>query len=207
MMSGTPMRFRPLGRTGLNVSVASLGSGGDSRLGQSTHGSREDSHRVIRHALDLGINLIDTAPVYMDSERILGEALREVPRASYILSTKATPRKDGAVASVEQITSSCEESLRRLQTDYVDVFMFHGVTRAEYPGIREHLYPVARRLQEQGKVRFIGVTEPMPGAALEPGSKNAVTAEETASGGSAFTVHEMDVQAANEGIWHEEMHN
>jgi predicted aldo/keto reductase-like oxidoreductase len=60
---------------------------------------------------------------------------------------------------------------------------------------------VARRLQEQGKVRFIGVTEPMPGAALEPGSKNAVTAEETASGGSAFTGHEMVVQAANDGIW------
>src|ERR1051326_7980798 len=109
------MQFRALRRTGLTVAIASLGSGGDSRLGQSTHGSREESARVVRRALDLGINLIDTAPVYMDSERLLGEALQGIPRDAYFLSTKVTPRKDGALADPDAIIASCEQSLQRLQ--------------------------------------------------------------------------------------------
>src|SRR5438552_4583995 len=154
-MAETVMQYRALGRTGLQLSLASLGTGGDSRLGQSTHGSREESQRVVRRALELGINLIDTAPVYMESERLLGDALDGIPRESYILSTKVTPRYDGALAAPDRIVASCEESLRRLRTDYVDLFLFHGVTRAEYPGIRDKLRPVAEQLRSQGKVRFI----------------------------------------------------
>jgi L-galactose dehydrogenase len=182
------MQYRDLGRTGLRVSLAGLGTGGDSRLGQSTHKDASESHRVVRRALDLGINLIDTAPVYMESERLLGEALAGVPRDSYILATKVTPRHEGALASPERINASLEESLRRLQTDYVDLFLFHGVTRAEYPGIRDQLRPVAEQLRSQGKVRFIGVTEPMPGAPLTDGA-------------SEDAGHEMVVQAAQDGVW------
>jgi L-galactose dehydrogenase len=187
------MQYRPLGRTGLNVSLASLGTGGDSRLGQSTHGSLAESTRVVRRALELGINLIDTAPSYMESERLLGEALAGVPRDSYLLSTKVSPRREGKLVEPEQVTASCEESLRRLGTDFVDVLMFHGVTRAEYPGIAEELWPAAKRLQEQGKVRFIGVTEPMPGSSYR-----------NAADGPAFDSafgHEVVTQAARDGIW------
>src|SRR5687768_15556558 len=68
-----PMDYRTLGRTGLRVSVASLGTGGQSRLGQTTHGDPAESARVIRRALELGINLFDTAPNYANTEEFLGE--------------------------------------------------------------------------------------------------------------------------------------
>src|SRR5881394_736277 len=111
------MQYRTLGRTGLRVSLASLGTGGDSRLGQATHANGEESVRVVRRALELGINLFDTAPFYMDSERLLGAALQGVPRDSYYLSTKVVPRRRRALATPHDVVASCEESLRRLRTD------------------------------------------------------------------------------------------
>ena len=85
------MDYRTLGRTGLEVSRVSLGTGGPSRLGQRTHGDEQQSHRVVQRALDLGINLIDTAANYSDSEEILGRALKSIPRDRYILGTKFEP--------------------------------------------------------------------------------------------------------------------
>src|SRR4051794_14626144 len=71
-----PMKYRTLGRTGVNVSVVGLGTGGQSRLGQMTHKDAGESARVVRRALELGINLIDTAPNYADTEAFLGEVLQ-----------------------------------------------------------------------------------------------------------------------------------
>ena len=82
------MEYRPLGRTNLLVSVLGLGTGGANRLGQARQADPAEMHRFVRHALDLGINVIDTAPMYDDSESVLGDALVGVKRDSYILATK-----------------------------------------------------------------------------------------------------------------------
>ena len=83
------MQHTTLGRTGMQVSVAGLGCGGHSRLGQSYGASEDESIAVIRRALDLGINLVDTAQVY-GTESIVGKAIRG-RRDEVVLSTKALP--------------------------------------------------------------------------------------------------------------------
>ena len=141
--------------------MASLGTGGPSRLGQRTHANEEQSHRVVRRALDLGINLFDSAANYSDSESILGRALSSVPRKSYFLATKFAPdpNEDGQLISPDELVKSCETSLRCLQVESVDIFQFHGVLPGNYHQVVDQLYPTARRLQEQGKIRFLGITE------------------------------------------------
>lgn len=158
------MKYRTLGRTGLEVSSVSLGTGGPSRLGQWTHRDESKSHRVIHRAIDLGINLFDTAAAYSDSEEILGRALRETPRDKYLLVTKFTPTQTDeeeveTIISPDDLIASCEQSLKRLQVDVIDVFQFHGVLPGNYRDIVDRLLPTARALQEQGKVRYLGITE------------------------------------------------
>ena len=77
------MEYRRLGRTGLNVSMLSLGSGGPNRFGQSRYTPRNGILRLVRHALELGINFFDTASSYGQSESMLGKALQGIPRDSY----------------------------------------------------------------------------------------------------------------------------
>ena len=153
------MKYRTLGRTNLNVSLVSLGSGGPSRLGQSAGVAEADIHRLVRTALDAGVNLIDTAAGYGDSEAILGRALRDVPREKYYLATKASPQRDGQLISEAALVASVERSLQRLGVEMLDIFQFHGVKPEEYEGVVEKLLPVAQRLKAQGKIRFIGVSE------------------------------------------------
>lgn len=139
-----------------------LGSGGPSQLGQGSGVAEGDAHRVVRRALDLGINLIDTAADYRESEAILGRALQSVKRDSYFLCTKFTPvdkRGSGALKEEGALAESLERSLQRLQTDYVDVFQLHGVAPKDYEAARDRFVPVAKKLQAQGKFRFLGITE------------------------------------------------
>jgi aryl-alcohol dehydrogenase-like predicted oxidoreductase len=162
------MEFRRFGRTGLQVSVIGLGTGGPSQLGQTTGVPEPDAHRVVRRALDLGINLIDTAAQYRESEAILGRALAGVPRDGYILCTKFNPAIErgapppGSLKAEGDLTTSLERSLQRLQTDRVDVFQLHGVHPTDYPAVRERFLPEMKRLQEQGKIRFLGITSGFP---------------------------------------------
>ena len=163
------MYYRRYGRTNLQVSVVGLGSGGPSSLGQKTGVSESESQRVVRRALELGVNLIDTGEGYGDSEEILGRGLDGVPRASYVLCTKFNtfrPRNDprrveDPFRRTNRLGRSLPStrSLRRLRTDYVDVYQFHNVHPDEYPAIRDRFVPELRRQQAPGKVRFIGVTE------------------------------------------------
>jgi len=154
------MRYRTLGRTGLTVSLASLGTGGPSRLGQQTHGDAAKARQVIRRALELGVNLIDSAANYGDSEAILGRALSGVARSSYLVATKFFPyRDDGSIITTEEMVSSCERSLRRLSVDVIDIYQFHSVVPESYRDVVDRLYPAVVRLREQGKIRFIGITE------------------------------------------------
>lgn len=154
------MLYRTLGRTGLRVSLASLGAGGPSRLGQQTHHDEFQSRRVIHRALELGVNLFDTAANYGDSEAILGRALREMPRDRHLLATKFSPYlPDGTIISPDDVFRSCEQSLQRLQVDAIDLYQFHSVVPESYREVRDRLFPTVQRLRDQGKIRFIGITE------------------------------------------------
>ena len=162
------MEYRRFGRTGLSVSVMGLGSGGPSQLGQSSGVPEAEAAGVVRKALDLGINLIDSAADYRESEAILGRALQGIRRESYILCTKFSPvrraRRGEAAAKPElkseaELAESLERSLSRLQLEHIDLFQLHGVAPAWYAEARDRFVPVARRLQEQGKFRFLGLTE------------------------------------------------
>jgi len=111
----------------------------------------------------LGVNLFDTAAAYSDSEAILGRALRGVARDRYLIATKFTLTTQGdaggPVISPNKMIESCEQSLQRLNIETIDVFQFHGALPENYRECVEQLFPTAQKLQQQGKVRFLGVTE------------------------------------------------
>ena len=82
------MKYRILGKTGLEVSLLGIGTGGSSQFGQKSNVAEEEVLKLVHRALELGINFFDSSAVYGDSEAILGRALSEVPRQDYILATK-----------------------------------------------------------------------------------------------------------------------
>lgn len=153
------MNYRRLGRTGLIVSVLGLGTGGMNRLGQKAGRSREESVRLVRGALDLGINLFDTAPAYMDSEALLGEALEGVPREDYHLVTKFHPLHHDLARQPDELLSSLEESLTRLRTDYVDALLLHGVEPPRYAEIMDRFVEPLQAVKRDGLARFIGMSD------------------------------------------------
>ncbi len=152
------MRRTMLGRTGLRVGVAGFGCGGSSRLGKATGRSEAQSVALVREAIDLGVNLFDTAEAY-GTEEIVGKAIREVDRDSVVISTKSRIRRDGALLDAKDVVANLEASLRRLGTDHVDVFHFHGVRPAEYDHVREVLVPALLAEKQRGKLRHLGITE------------------------------------------------
>src|SRR5262245_61006903 len=136
-MTEPSMRYRRLGRTNLQVSLLGLGGGGRSRLGRASNATPEDIHRLVRAALDLGINLFDTAADY-GTEDILGDALRGVARDSVVISTKFGPTtRDGDFRDPADLRPTIERSLQRLHTDHVDVLYLHGVRADRYAAICE----------------------------------------------------------------------
>ena len=152
------MEYRPLGRTGVQVSVLCLGC---MMFGGKT--SPEDSYPIVDRALDAGINFLDTANVYSRglSEETTGEALkRSGRRQSVVLATKVHGRMDDDDpnawgSSRRHIIEQCEASLRRLQTDYIDLYQIHR-PRPEI-AIDETLRALDD-LVRTGKVRYIGST-------------------------------------------------
>lgn len=147
------MEYRNLGRSGLKVSALSLGC--------NAFGGRADeaaSIEIVHKALDTGINLIDTADIYVDgeSERIVGKALKG-RRSQAVLATKGFGRMDtgpnDAGASRQHILAAVDASLRRLETDHIDLYQMHGWDD-EAP-IEETLRTLDD-LVRWGKVRYIG---------------------------------------------------
>ncbi|MFZ5814597.1 MAG: aldo/keto reductase [Bacillota bacterium] len=147
------MEYRSLGRSGLKVSVMSLGT--------NAFGFRADeptSIKIVQQALDLGINLIDTADVYTagESERLVGKALRG-RRSQAILATKGFGRMgDGpndAGASRKHLLDAVDASLKRLETDYIDLYQMHNWD--PNTPIEETLRTLDD-LVRWGKVRYIG---------------------------------------------------
>ena len=162
------MRYRTLGRSGIKVSAYALGAMMFGAVGNPDH---DDSIRIIHKALDAGINVIDTAPVYSsgESEEIVGKALKG-RRDTVVLATKVPPRTlvsgpnptaddpNRGGNSRRAITTAVEDSLRRLQTDWIDLYQIHRPDPDT--GIEETLSALSDLIRA-GKVRAIG-TSAMP---------------------------------------------
>ena len=149
------MDYVTFGRTGLNVSVMGLGCGGPSRIGMSADKSEAESVDIVRRALDAGVNFIDTAEGY-GTEGIVGKGIASVPRDQVIISSKKSCSQEISPALVRQ---SIEVSLSRLRTDYIDVYNLHGVRPSQYVMLRDEILPTFVDLKNEGKIRFIGVSE------------------------------------------------
>jgi aryl-alcohol dehydrogenase-like predicted oxidoreductase len=159
------MDYVTLGRTQLPVSVLGLGGGGHSRLGQAAGCGEDESVAIVRRALEMGVNFIDTAEAYR-TEEIVGRAVRGLPRERIVISTKKSIDRGGRVVTPAELTRGLEASLGRLGMDYVDVYHLHGVLPEQYDEAREALVPEMLKLREAGKIRFLGITErfvPDPG--------------------------------------------
>ncbi|GAG90389.1 unnamed protein product, partial [marine sediment metagenome] len=152
------MIYRELGKTGLNVSIIGFGA---SPLGYE-FGITDDAEgaRAVHLAIDKGINYFDVSPYYGRTlaEERLGTALKG-QRQQILLATK-TGRydKDRFDFSARRVVTSLEESLKRLQTDYLDVFQVHDIEFGDKAQIIGETVPAMLNLKEQGKVRFVGVT-------------------------------------------------
>ncbi len=153
------MQYTTLGSTGVQVSVAGLGCGGPSRLGlRNDPQSANRAVALVQQAMDLGVNFLDTAQTY-GTEPIVGRAIAGRPRDRLVISTKKTlPAEDHPDAAGE-VVKGLEQSLKLIGTDYIDVYHLHGVEPKDYEFAKNRLMPAMRRLKEQGKIRFIGVTE------------------------------------------------
>ena len=152
------MEYTTLGRTGLRVSRMGLGCGGHSRLGLARGNTEADAERVVRAALALGVNFIDTAEGY-GTEEVVGRALAGAGREGVVLSTKAGVRWKDRKSTGAELKERAGACLKRLRTETIDVFHLHGVSLDDYPYAREELLPALRELQNEGKVRFLGITE------------------------------------------------
>jgi L-galactose dehydrogenase len=151
------MDYRPLGQTGLQVSVASFGTGS---LGEM-FGPLEESEalRLVDEVLDSGINLIDTSPYYGSAEHRLGKALTPAKRDSVLLCTKAGRYGFSDFDfSPGRIRKSVEDSLSALQTDYLDVLQLHDIEFVDVEPILTESAAELVRLKEEGKCRYIGMT-------------------------------------------------
>ena len=151
------MHHTTLGRTGLKVSVAGLGTGGFSRLGLKTGLTEDQSARLIHEAVGLGVNFIDTAPSY-GTEGVVGKALKTIPRDQVVVATKAQINRKG-FATPAEVVASLDGSLRDMGIDYIDLFNLHGVYADEYKHAIEVIAPVLVEQKAKGKIRHIGITE------------------------------------------------
>lgn len=153
------MRKRPLGKTGLETSI--LGFGASSMGAEFRNIDLNEALQCVRVALDHGINLIDTSPYYGRglSESLLGFALNDVPRDSYILSTKlGRYAPDHFDFSARRVQESVDISLERMKVDHIDILLCHDIEFVELSQIWEETLPAMEKVREQGKVRFIGVS-------------------------------------------------
>lgn len=152
------MKYISLGKTGLQASVMGLGCGGHSRLGLATGKDEANAIAVVRTALELGVNFIDTAESY-GTETAVGKALKGVPRDQVIVSTKLGPRHDDRLSTGAELKARFEGNLARLQTDYVDILHLHGIKAEDYAYCHAELVPALEALRAEGKIRFRGITE------------------------------------------------
>ena len=143
-----------LGRSELMVSHTAFGALPIQRI------SKTEAVKLVRRAYENGINYFDTANAYSDSEEKLGEALKGI-RENVVISTKS------GAADKKTVLEHIELSLRRLQTDYIDLFQFHNP--ATMPDINDPdgAFAAALEMKEKGYIRHIGITNHRPAVAME----------------------------------------
>lgn len=152
------MEYRKLGRTDLHLSLLGFGS---SPLG-GAYGSISPAEgtRAVHLAVDRGINFFDSSPYYGQTlaETRLGEALKG-RRQKIVLATKCGRYGlENFDFSAKRVLTSMDESLQRLQTDYVDLLQVHDLEFGDVQQIIDETLPAMRLLQQQGKARYIGIT-------------------------------------------------
>jgi L-galactose dehydrogenase len=153
------MQTRTLGKTGLSLPILSFGA---SSLGQEFRRvNLDDATRSVHTAIECGLNFIDTSPFYGRgmSEVLLGVALRDIPRDHYLLCTKLG-RYDLAHFdfSAKRVAESVDVSLHRMGVDHLDICLCHDIEFVEMQQIVDETLPALRKVRDQGKVRFIGIS-------------------------------------------------
>lgn len=152
------MRYREMGKTGVEVSVLGFGcmrfptiEGEDSRIDE------EKSIEMIRHAIDNGVNYLDTAFFYHsgNSERLVGKALKDGYRKLAYLATKLPL---GNVNCEEDVEKLFNEQLEKLDTDYIDFYLLHAVNDDSWENrvVKFNILPKLEKLKEQGKIKHLG---------------------------------------------------
>ena len=167
------MRRRKLGSEGLEVSAIGLGC-----MGMSTaYGPNSDAESIatIHRALDLGVNLLNSSDSYGDNEILIGRAVKD-RRDDAIITTKFGQLPDRVEGSPEYVEEACEKSLRRLGIDCIDLYCQH---RVDPDTPIEETVGAMSRLVEQGKVRYIGLSEAGAESICRAHSTHPITALET----------------------------
>jgi L-galactose dehydrogenase len=156
------MEYRELGSTGLNLSMLSFGA---SSLGGVFHDLDEkEGIRAVHAAIEHGINFIDVSPYYgfTKAETVLGKALKEIERKQYFLSTKVGRYGSDGIKSwdysASRVVKSLEESLSRLNTDFIDLINVHDIEFSDLNQVIHETLPALLKLKEQGKVGHVGIT-------------------------------------------------
>jgi aryl-alcohol dehydrogenase-like predicted oxidoreductase len=153
------MKLRPFGDTGMNVSEIGLGAW---QLANPDWGvnDKKEALKIVQESLEAGCNFFDTAPGYGGgrSEELLGEGLKSV-RKDVIICTKFGHTPDGASDfGANAIRRSLEASMRRLQTDYLDIVLMHNPPREMMDGRVNSQYEEFEKLKAEGKIRAYGVS-------------------------------------------------
>ncbi|MEM7403983.1 MAG: aldo/keto reductase [Pseudomonadota bacterium] len=170
------MQYTELGRTGLRVSVAGLGCGGFSRLGQTRGASTADSVALVRAAMDLGVNLLDTAESYK-TEEIVGKAVAGSARHEAVISSKSNIARGADLRTADDVVKSLHASLERLGTEYIDVYHLHGVRPAHVEYAIAEIVPALERERAAGRIRYLGITETAPNDPTHLTLERAVTSD------------------------------
>jgi aryl-alcohol dehydrogenase-like predicted oxidoreductase len=164
-MAMAEMTYHRFGRTDLQLSRVGLGAGGPSRLGTSQGADEASVEALIGRARDLGINHIDTARAY-GTEAAIGRALKRLDAPHMMVATKVhwfdgnePDDTSGGDRDPLDLVREVEASLADLGRDHIEIFQFHAVLPDQLSYVVDRLLPVAHRLQQQGKIGHIGITE------------------------------------------------
>lgn len=153
------MKYRHLGNTDMDLSVVSYGA---SSLGAEFRNvDVDEALAAVPAAIECGMNFIDTSPYYGrgSGEVLLGIALKDIPRDQYYLGTKLGRYHAAHFDfSAKRVVESIDVSLHRLGTDYLDVILCHDIEFVDRQQIVDETLPALRKIQQQGKVRYVGVS-------------------------------------------------